>query len=75
MQIDRNPITFEVELQAGDKLTLPEAVAVGIGPGHWRVTISPVETGAQPKRVRGHSAFLNSYAPEDEGLYDDCSAR
>ena len=22
----------------------------------------------------GHSAFLNSYAPEDEGLYDDCAA-
>jgi predicted DNA-binding antitoxin AbrB/MazE fold protein len=24
--------------------------------------------------VRDHSAFLNSYAPEDEGLYDDYSA-
>jgi predicted DNA-binding antitoxin AbrB/MazE fold protein len=24
--------------------------------------------------VREHSAFLNSYAPEDEGLYDDYSA-
>ncbi|HEY5044029.1 MAG TPA: hypothetical protein VIK53_18815 [Verrucomicrobiae bacterium] len=24
--------------------------------------------GAQP--LRDHSAFLNSYAPEDEGLYD-----
>ena len=23
---------------------------------------------------RDHSAFLNSYAAEDEGLYDDCSA-
>jgi hypothetical protein len=21
--------------------------------------------------VRDHSAFLNSYAPQDEGLYDD----
>ena len=24
--------------------------------------------------VRNHAAFLNSYAPEDEGLYDDYSA-
>ena len=23
--------------------------------------------------VRDHSAFLDSYAPEDEGLYDYCS--
>ena len=22
--------------------------------------------------VRSHDAFLNGYAPEDEGLYDDC---
>jgi predicted DNA-binding antitoxin AbrB/MazE fold protein len=32
---------------------------------------SPDELG---KIVRDHSAFLNSYAPEDEGLYDDYSA-
>ena len=25
--------------------------------------------------VRVHSAFLNSYVPEDEGLYDDAIAR
>ncbi|MBI5385039.1 MAG: hypothetical protein HZA90_10175 [Verrucomicrobia bacterium] len=24
---------------------------------------------------RDHSAFLNSYAPEDEGLYDDAASR
>jgi predicted DNA-binding antitoxin AbrB/MazE fold protein len=24
--------------------------------------------------LRDHSAFLNSYSPEDEGLYDDYSA-
>jgi hypothetical protein len=27
------------------------------------------------KLIRDHSAFLNSYAPEDEGLYDDAVAR
>jgi hypothetical protein len=25
--------------------------------------------------VRDHSAFLNGYAPQDEGLYDDAAAR
>jgi hypothetical protein len=25
--------------------------------------------------LRDHSAFLNSYAPQDEGLYDDAAAR
>jgi hypothetical protein len=25
--------------------------------------------------IRDHSAFLNSYAPGDEGLYDDAIAR
>jgi hypothetical protein len=25
--------------------------------------------------IRDHIAFLNSYAPEDEGLYDDAVAR
>jgi hypothetical protein len=25
--------------------------------------------------LRDHTAFLNSYAPEDEGLYDDAAAR
>jgi hypothetical protein len=24
--------------------------------------------------IRNHSAFLNSYAPQDEGLYDDAAA-
>jgi hypothetical protein len=26
---------------------------------------------AKIDKVRNHSAFLNGYAPEDEGLYDD----
>ncbi len=25
--------------------------------------------------IRDHSAFLSSYTPEDEGLYDDVAAR
>ena len=29
----------------------------------------------QPQVLRDHGAFLNSYAPEDDGLYDDAAAR
>jgi hypothetical protein len=25
--------------------------------------------------IRDHSAFLNGYSPEDEGLYDDAATR
>jgi predicted DNA-binding antitoxin AbrB/MazE fold protein len=32
------------------------------------------ESHSSNEVVRDHSAFLNSYAPEDEGLYDDYSA-
>ncbi len=28
----------------------------------------------QPPVRRNHSAFLNSYVPEDEGLYDNAAA-
>lgn len=30
-------------------------------------------SSSEPKKavIRNHSAFLNAYAPEDEGLYDD----
>jgi hypothetical protein len=26
---------------------------------------------SEPESIRNHSAFLNGYIPEDEGLYDD----
>jgi len=36
---------------------------------------SPSEqAGSAETATRDHSAFLDSYAPEDEGLYDDYSA-
>jgi hypothetical protein len=69
------PLSFEVELGPGDKLTLPPSVASSIGPGHWRVTISSIDELSAAESGRGHSAFLASYAPEDEGLYDDYPAR
>ena len=29
----------------------------------------------EPPVLRDHQGFLNSYAPEDEGLYDDAASR
>lgn len=61
-------LTYDVELQAGEQLRLPEALVARVGPGRWRIYI-------QPLPVRDHQTFLNSYAPEGEGLYDDNSPR
>ena len=34
-----------------------------------------IDERRQAQPLRDHGAFLNSYAPEDEGLYDDVAAR
>jgi hypothetical protein len=68
-------LSYEVELEPGEKLTLPQALADSVGAGRWLITIRPLRTPASPSRTRAHSAFLSSYAPEDEGLYDDYPAR
>jgi hypothetical protein len=56
-------LTYEVELQEGEKLCLPESLVASVGPGRWLVSV-------QQSGIRDHTAFLNSYVPEDEGLYD-----
>lgn len=30
-----------------------------------------INSSAEQNHVRNHKSFLNGYAPEDEGLYDD----
>lgn len=57
-------LTFEVEVGAGEKLSLPDTLTEVIGEGKWLITIQPLST-------RSHDSFLNSYSQEDEGLYDD----
>jgi hypothetical protein len=64
-------LTYEVELQQGERLTLPDSIAEKIGAGRWLVTIEPVSEEST-ELIRSHDAFLNGYAAEDEGLYDAC---
>lgn len=75
MQSNLLNLTYEIELQPGEKLALPPTLIDVIGAGRWVVTIRPSETITAVPSVRNHSAFLNSYAPEDEGIYDDYPAR
>ncbi|OGO42932.1 MAG: hypothetical protein A2Z04_03340 [Chloroflexi bacterium RBG_16_57_9] len=75
MRQNLNNLTCEIELQPGEKLTLPESIINAVGAGHWIITIQPFDAVAAPTPIRDHSAFLHSYAPEDEGLYDDYPSR
>jgi hypothetical protein len=61
-------LTYQIELEPGEELSLPESLVKSLGAGRWLITIQPLASEAP---IRDHTAFLNSYAPEDEGLYDD----
>lgn len=74
MQSSESEITFDIHLQPGESFSLPTDVASAVGPGHWLVSIRPADEALQQRSVRRHAAFLNSYVPQDEGLYDDYSA-
>jgi DNA-directed RNA polymerase specialized sigma54-like protein len=60
-------LTFEVEVQQGEKLVIPDAVVEGVGEGKWMITIQP---SLSSSISLSHDSFLSSYSPEDEGLYD-----
>lgn len=64
-------LSYEIELRTGEKLSLPDSLLDSIGVGRWVVTIQPVAPASETQSIRNHQAFLNGYAPEDEGLYDD----
>jgi hypothetical protein len=74
MQSKLAEITFNIELKPGEPLTIPSDAAAIVGPGHWLVSIRPADSSPSGGAIRSHSGFLKSYAPEDEGLYDDYSA-
>jgi hypothetical protein len=64
-------MTFEVDLETGERLELPKNLTENLGAGKWLVTIQPKDF--QP--VKNHAGFLNSYAEEDEGLYGGYPSR
>lgn len=61
-------LTYEINLKSGETLTLPESLIEQVGEGNWIITIQPK---LKETEIRDHKGFLNGYAPEDEGLYDD----
>jgi hypothetical protein len=48
-------LTYEIEIQPGETLRLPDALVASVGPGRWRLTVQPVRT----RPARRHAAFLN----------------
>jgi hypothetical protein len=65
----------EIE-RAVEQLPLTDFVklAVWVDQRRRQLEISPSVADNGQASVRDHSAFLNSYAPQDEGLYDDAAA-
>jgi len=66
----------EIE-QAVEQLPLTDFVklAIWVDERCRQLDVFPSSTGQSRVVVRDHGAFLNSYAPQDEGLYDDAAAR
>jgi len=65
----------EIE-QAVEQLSLTDFVklAAWVDQRRRQLEIVPRATDKSQAAVRDHSAFLNSYSPQDEGLYDDAAA-
>ncbi|MGB3200927.1 MAG: hypothetical protein WBA99_08490 [Nodosilinea sp.] len=64
-------LSCEIELQPGETFALPPDWMSVLGAGRWKVTIEPLVDEEPASPPRDHTAFLNSYATEDEGIYDD----
>ncbi len=62
-------LTYEIEVQPGETLTLPQSIVEQVGVGSWIITIQPKPE--ETEKIRNHNAFLKGYSLEDEGLYDD----
>ncbi|AVH66814.1 hypothetical protein [Nostoc sp. 'Peltigera membranacea cyanobiont' N6] len=73
MQNELTTLTYEIELKPGEKLNIPESILENITTGHWVITIQ--QKAEETKKALSHDAFLNGYAPEDEGLYDNYPSR
>jgi hypothetical protein len=64
----------EIE-QAVEQLPLKEFARLAGWVDRRRQQLQMVQPAADKSQVvvRDHSAFLNSYVPQDEGLYDDAA--
>jgi hypothetical protein len=65
----------EIE-QAVEHLSVSDFVklAAWVDQRRRQLAVPPPATVKTPAQVRDHSAFLNSYSSQDEGLYDDAAA-
>jgi hypothetical protein len=68
-------LTYEVQLQSGEALVLPDSITNSLSEGRWLVTIQPAESSSQISVPRSYDAFLNGYPSEDDNLYDDYPTR
>jgi len=76
MQSSLINLTYEIELKDGEIFLFPEDAVKRLSPGKWWISIRPVPAqNNNGNQIRGHGGFLNSYAAEDEGLYDDYPTR
>ncbi|MBH8576400.1 hypothetical protein I8752_26110 [Nostocaceae cyanobacterium CENA369] len=73
MEYQLTTLTYEIELKPGEKLNLPESILENITTGRWVITIQ--QKAKELESTRSHDGFLNGYAPEDEGLYDNYPSR
>ena len=66
----------EIE-QAAEQLPLKDFAKLAVWVDQRRQQLAIIDPAADKRQsaVRDHSAFLTSYAPSDEGLYDDAAAR
>ncbi|KZL48076.1 hypothetical protein A2T98_20005 [Nodularia spumigena CENA596] len=66
-------LTYEIDLQPGEKLNLPDSILENVAAGRWIITIQ--QKLPESNVTRSHDAFLHGYALEDEGLYEDYPSR
>jgi hypothetical protein len=64
----------EIE-RALERLSIHEFMELAVWVDERRQELGMSNPSAGQAPIRDHTAFLGSYAPEDEGLYDDAAAR
>lgn len=67
-------LVWEIEIGPDERLSFPQELIDIVSTGRWLVSISPADRG-QPAPTRDHSAFLQSYSPEDDALYENYPGR